>query len=151
MYYIPFSQLIWGAPTIVVHTAIEATAAAPMVRNVLHQMDPELPLYEVRTMDDLLALSIGRQKFQTILLGCFAGIALLLTAVGLYGVMAYSVVQRTREIGIRMALGASRADVLQMVLRGGAQMAAIGVGHRHRGCAGAYAIHAVDAVRDEVA
>jgi putative ABC transport system permease protein len=79
-------------------------------------------------MNDLLALSIGRQKFQTILLGCFAGIALLLTAVGLYGVMAYSVVQRTREIGIRMALGASQGDVLQMVLRGGAQMALIGLG-----------------------
>ncbi len=128
MFYMPFPQLIWGAPTIVVHTAIDATAAAPMVRNLLHQMDPELPLYEVRPMEDWLALSIGRQKFQTILLGCFAGIALLLTAVGLYGVMAYSVVQRTREIGIRMALGASRADVLQMVLKGGAQMAAIGLG-----------------------
>lgn len=126
-FYIPYPQLVWGAPTIVVHTAIDAVSAAPTVRTVLKDMDPELPLYEVRTMDDLLALSIGRQKFQTVLLGVFAGIALLLTAVGLYGVMAYSVVQRTHEIGIRMALGASRADVLRMVLKTGATMAAIGV------------------------
>ena len=69
MYYIPFPQLVWGTPTIVVHTNIEATAAAPMVRHVLHELDPELPLYEVRTMDDYLALSVGRQKFQTVLLG----------------------------------------------------------------------------------
>jgi len=127
MYYIPFPQLIWGAPTIVVHANIDAASAAPTVRNVLHEMDPELPLYEVRTMNDLLALSIGRQRFQTILLGCFAGIALLLTAVGLYGVMAYSVAQRTREIGIRMALGASQQEVQKMVLSAGAKMAGIGL------------------------
>lgn len=127
MYYIPFSQLIWGTPTIVVHTNMDAVAAAPAVRNLLHEMDPELPLYEVKTMDDYLALSVGRQRFQTILLGCFAGIALLLTAVGLYGVMAYSVAQRTREIGIRMALGASEQNVRQMVLRTGAKMAGIGL------------------------
>ena len=128
MYYIPYPQLVWGAPTIVVHTDMDAASAAPEVRNVLHEMDAQLPLYEIRTMDDYLALSVGRQKFQTVLLGCFAGIALLLTAVGLYGVMAYSVVQRTREIGIRMALGASQVNVLQMVLRGGAEMTAIGLG-----------------------
>jgi putative ABC transport system permease protein len=127
MYYIPFSQLVWGTPTIVVHTNMDAAAAAPTVRNVLHDMDPELPLYEIRTMDDYLALSVGRQRFQTILLGCFAGIALLLTAVGLYGVMAYSVAQRTREIGIRMALGATQQEVRQMVLGAGAKMAGIGL------------------------
>jgi predicted permease len=128
MYYIPLPQLIWGAPTIVVHTNMDPTSAAPTVRNILHEMDPELPVYEVKTMDDYLALSIGRQKFQTILLGSFAAIALLLTAVGLYGVMAYSVVQRTREIGIRMALGASQGDVSRMVLNAGAKMAGIGLG-----------------------
>ena len=127
MYYVPFPQLIWGTPTIMVHTNMDAMAAAPMVRNVLHGMDPELPLYEVRTMDDYLALSVGRERFQTILLGCFAGIALLLTAVGLYGVMAYSVAQRTREIGIRMALGATQEEVRKMVLNAGAKMAGIGL------------------------
>lgn len=127
MYYVPFPQLIWGAPTIVVHTNTDPVAAAPTVRNVLHEMDPQLPLYEVKTMDDYLALSVGRQRFQTILLSCFAGIALLLTAVGLYGVMAYSVAQRTREIGIRMALGATEQEVRKMVLSAGAKMAGIGL------------------------
>ncbi len=127
MFYLPYPQLIWGAPTIVVHTNVDAAAAAPEVRTVLREMDPELPLYEIRTMDDYVALSVGRQKFQTVLLGVFAGIALLLTAVGLYGVMAYSVLQRTHEIGIRMALGASQRSVLRMVLSTGARMAAIGL------------------------
>jgi putative ABC transport system permease protein len=127
MYYIPYTQLVWGAPTIVVRTLGDPLTAVPAVRSLLEEMDPELPVYEVRTMDDYVTMSVGRQRFQTVLLGSFAGLALLLTAVGLYGVMAYSVVQRTHEIGIRMALGASRENVLRMVLGSGARMAIIGV------------------------
>jgi putative ABC transport system permease protein len=128
MYYIPYPQLVWNTPTLVVRSDLDAATTVPAVRNALHEMDPQLPLYEIRTMDDYLALSVGRQKFQTVLLGSFAGIALLLTAVGLFGVMAYAVLQRTHEIGIRMALGASQGDVLKMVLRAGTQMAGVGVG-----------------------
>lgn len=126
-YYVPLPQMIWSPPSLVIRTARDPLAAVEEVRKTLASLDPEAPLFDIHSMDDLLALDIGESKFQTLLLGVFAGIALLLTAVGLYGVMAYSVVQRTREIGIRLALGASRGDVLQMVLQRGAILTATGL------------------------
>jgi putative ABC transport system permease protein len=95
-------------------------------------MDGDVPLYAVRTMEDYLALDLGRARFQTLLLGLFATLALVLTAVGLYGVMAQTVAQRTHEIGIRMAMGATRESVLAMVLGRGTILTlagtAIGIG-----------------------
>jgi putative ABC transport system permease protein len=125
-YYVPLSQLMFGPPTLVVRAAGEPMAMSSEIGKVLRSMDAEAPLYDVRTMTDYLALDLGRARFQTVLLGLFSGIALLLTGVGLYGVMAQSVAQRTQEIGIRMALGASREDVRAMVLRHGTLLSIAG-------------------------
>jgi ABC-type antimicrobial peptide transport system permease subunit len=91
-------------------------------------MDPDLPVYDVRTLEDYVSSSLGQPRFQAILLEAFGFLALILTAVGLYGVVAYSAVQRTQEIGIRMTLGATRESVLQMILKDGLKLAAIGAG-----------------------
>jgi predicted permease len=125
-YYVPLPQLMWGAPTLVVRTAGNPEAIEPEMSKVLRSMDPEAPLYNVRTMDDYFALALGRARFQTMLLALFAGMALLLTTVGLYGVMAQSVAQRTQEIGIRVAMGATRDDVRAMILRHGTTLSLTG-------------------------
>jgi putative ABC transport system permease protein len=91
-------------------------------------MDKDLPAYGIKTLDDYLWASVARPRFITLLLATFAALALILTAVGLYGVMSYSVTQRTHEIGIRMALGASQNNVLGMVVRRGMGLTAVGVG-----------------------
>jgi putative ABC transport system permease protein len=130
-YYAPLPQLIRaarGIPSLVVRAANDPASLTPEIRETLRQMDPDVVLYDVRDMDDYLALDLGFARFQTALLSLFAGIALLLTAVGLYGVMAYSVGQRLNELGLRRALGATTWDVLWLVMGRGVTLTLAGVG-----------------------
>lgn len=127
-YYVPLPQLMWGPPLLLIRTAGPPQAIVNELRKLVSSMDSESPLYDIRTLEDYLALDLGRARFQTVLLALFAGVALLLTAVGLYGVMAYAVNQRTHEIGVRMALGASRPAVLRMILQRGVLLTVTGIG-----------------------
>jgi putative ABC transport system permease protein len=105
----------------------DPVALVPAIRQALRQLDPSVPLYDVAALDDLLARSTAQRRFVMMLLVGFAGCALLLAGIGLYGVISYTVTQRTREVGVRLALGASRADILKLVLGSGAATAAAGV------------------------
>ncbi|MGA3039610.1 MAG: ABC transporter permease, partial [Bryobacteraceae bacterium] len=127
IYYFPYRQLVWQPPIMMVRTSVPPRTLESAVRRQVSALDPLVPVFQVSSMDDLLSAQVTQPRFHTLLLGCFAGIALLLTMVGLYGVMAYSVTRRTREIGVRIALGASREAVLSMVLKQALVLLAVGL------------------------
>jgi predicted permease len=126
-YYVPYSQIMFGGYSIVLRADMAPEGLASAVRGVVRGMDPDVPVYDMKTMDQYLSTSVAQPRFSMLLLAIFAALALVLTAIGLYGVIAYSVAQRTHEIGIRIALGAGPGEVLRQVLGSGARIALLGV------------------------
>ena len=125
----------WNPMSLVVRSAVDPLSHVDAIRGAIRRIDPNVPIYDVRSLDDLLSESFGSRRFNMYLLGCFAAVALVLACVGLFGVLAYLVSQRTRDIGIRLALGAARRDIVTLIVAQGMWLA---LGGAILGVAGAF-------------
>jgi putative ABC transport system permease protein len=134
---VPFAQSPWPGVAMAVRTVGDPASMSKSISAVIQSMDPDLPMANVKTMDQILDASMGGDRFGAVLFGTFAVIALILAAFGIYGVMSFAVVQRTHEIGLRMALGARSSQVLGMILKEGMTLGAIGLAI---GLAGAWGV-----------
>ena len=126
--YWPYPELAYTSMTIVVRAQRNPLALVPAVREIVRGIDPDEPVSNVATMDHLISDSVARSRFSTLLLSIFAALAIALACIGIYGVMAYATAQRRNEIGIRMALGAQRSDILRLIVGQGARLALLGAG-----------------------
>jgi putative ABC transport system permease protein len=125
--YVPFALKPTAGVFLVARAAVAPMQIAPAIREAVRSLDKEQPINRVRTMDEVISQTYGTIRFPMVLLWIFSALALALSGVGLFGVMSYTVSRRTHEIGIRIALGAGRAEVLRLVLREGLGVTAIGV------------------------
>jgi putative ABC transport system permease protein len=126
-YYLPLAQDAWTGMVLVARTSVEPSSLAPALRQHVWAIDKDQPVFDVKTMQEVRSSSVALYSFSSVMLGIFAVVALLLASVGIYGVMAFAVTQRTQEIGIRMALGARTADVLKLVVKHGMRLALLGM------------------------
>jgi predicted permease len=125
--YFPASQALSSTMYLVARTTTAPSSLVASITSEVRSMDPNVPIFDVKTMDQRLSESLARRRFAMMALGVFAGFALMLAIVGIYGVISYSVAQRTNELGIRLALGASQFDVLRLVLSSGLRLSLIGI------------------------
>jgi putative ABC transport system permease protein len=126
--YVPFAQdSNWSGMSLVIRSSGDPTTITAAARNAIRSFDKALPVYNVKTMNDVLATSVGPRRTPMLLLSSFAAVAMLLAMIGIYGVTAYNVTQRTQEIGIRMALGAQMTDVVKLILKNGMALALLGI------------------------
>ena len=126
-YYLPHAQNSWSGMVLVARTNVDPTSLAAALRQQVWSMDKDLPAYDVKSMNEVWSMAASMYTFSSVTLGFFAAVALLLASLGIYGVMAFAVSQRTQEIGIRIALGASAPDVLKLVVKHGMKLALAGI------------------------